>query len=103
VLRWATVGSAKKLGWPSLADFRLAGPARGELVCELVLTKWTGMKGSWATWGRKDREKEREESAGQKLSAQKSYRKKLKFILFLGLNQILDQFKFEQILLELLN
>jgi hypothetical protein len=51
--------------------------------------------------GRKEREKEREEWAGQRLSAQKSFREKLKFKHFLGLNQILNQFEFEQILLEL--
>jgi hypothetical protein len=59
------------------------------------------MKGSWATRGRKEREKEREEWAGQRLSAQKSFREKLKFKHFPGLNQILNQFEFEQILLEL--
>jgi hypothetical protein len=65
-----------------------------------MLTERTG-KGSKATRGRKEREKEREEWAGQRLSAQKSFREKLKFKHFLGLNQILNQFEFEQILLEL--
>jgi hypothetical protein len=61
---WATVGSAKKSGWLALADFRqaglvcrLAGSVWGELGCDLVLTEQTRMKGSWATWGRKERKK----------------------------------------------
>jgi hypothetical protein len=66
-----------------------------------MLTERTGIKGSRAMRGRKEREKEREEWAGQRLSAQKSFREKLKFKHFLGLNQILNQFEFEQILLEL--
>jgi hypothetical protein len=79
----------------------VAGPARGELGCELMLTKQTRMKGSWAMRGRKKREKEIEEWTGQRLSTQKSFRKKLKLKLFLGLNQILIQFEFKRILLEL--
>jgi hypothetical protein len=79
----------------------VARPVWGEFGCKLMLTERTGIKGSRATRGRKEREKEREEWAGQRLSAQKSFREKLKFKHFPGLNQILNQFEFEQILLEL--
>jgi hypothetical protein len=53
----------------------VAGLVQGELGYELMLTEQTRMKGSKATRGRKEREKEREEWAGQRLSAEKRLEK----------------------------